>query len=168
MAVAQAPNGRDGDPEKKGRPGRGGPGGPPPRFELGRLLPPHAIDELDLTPEQAKQLADLEKDVKARLQKILTAEQRKKLENLPPPPRPGGPPPQDPGRPRDKGERPGGPGPGEPPPPPREDEALGAPVSGGIQWFATLESGLREAQRTGRPILFVSAAPHCGGVSGTW
>ncbi len=40
--------------------------------------------------------------------------------------------------------------------------------SGGIQWFATWESGLREAERTGRPILLVSAAPHCAGVSGIW
>ena len=41
-------------------------------------------------------------------------------------------------------------------------------VKGGIQWFATWESGLREAGRTGRPILLVSAAPHCAGVSGIW
>lgn len=37
-----------------------------------------------------------------------------------------------------------------------------------IQWFATLERGLAEAKRTGKPILFVSAAPHCAGVSGMW
>lgn len=37
-----------------------------------------------------------------------------------------------------------------------------------IQWFATLERGLAEATRTGKPILFVSAAPHCAGVSGMW
>jgi len=134
---------------------------------MGQVLPPHAHDELQLTPVQAKQIADLEKEVKARLQKVLSADQQKKLENLPPPPRPGGPPPQDPGRPRDKGERPGRPGPGEPPPP-REEEVQNAPAPGGIQWFATLESGLREAQRTGQPILFVSAAPHCAGVSGVW
>lgn len=39
---------------------------------------------------------------------------------------------------------------------------------GGIQWYATLDAGLREAKRSGRPILFLSAAPHCGGVSGVW
>ena len=39
---------------------------------------------------------------------------------------------------------------------------------GGIQWFATLERGLAEAKRSGKPILFVSAAPHCGGISGIW
>ena len=38
----------------------------------------------------------------------------------------------------------------------------------GIPWFATWESGLREAQRTGKPILLVAAAPHCAGVSGIW
>ena len=39
---------------------------------------------------------------------------------------------------------------------------------GGIQWFATLDAGLKAAKQTGRPILFLSAAPHCGGVSGVW
>ena len=43
-----------------------------------------------------------------------------------------------------------------------------ASVQSGIQWFATWDSGLREAQRSGRPILMVSAAPHCAGVSGVW
>ena len=38
----------------------------------------------------------------------------------------------------------------------------------GIQWFSTLRSGLDEAKRTGKPILFISAAPHCAGVSGIW
>jgi hypothetical protein len=37
-----------------------------------------------------------------------------------------------------------------------------------IGWFATLDSGLREAKRTNRPILLVAAAPHCAGVSGMW
>lgn len=41
-------------------------------------------------------------------------------------------------------------------------------VKGGIQWFATWESARREAERSGRPILLVSAAPHCAGVSGVW
>ena len=42
------------------------------------------------------------------------------------------------------------------------------PDDGGIQWFATWESAKAEAARTGRPILLVSAAPHCAGVSGIW
>ena len=39
---------------------------------------------------------------------------------------------------------------------------------GGIQWFTHLKDGLAEAKRTGRPILFLSAAPSCGGVPGVW
>ncbi|MFT5523391.1 MAG: hypothetical protein ACI9HK_001337 [Pirellulaceae bacterium] len=39
---------------------------------------------------------------------------------------------------------------------------------GGIHWFATLMPALEFAERTNRPILFMSAAPHCGGVSGVW
>jgi len=37
-----------------------------------------------------------------------------------------------------------------------------------IQWFATLSRGLEEAERTGKPILFVSGNPSCAGVSGMW
>ncbi len=37
-----------------------------------------------------------------------------------------------------------------------------------IQWYATLERGLAEAKRTGKPIIFVTGAPHCAGVSGMW
>jgi hypothetical protein len=43
-----------------------------------------------------------------------------------------------------------------------------APRAPTIQWFATWESGFAEAQRSGRPILLVAAAPHCAGVSGIW
>lgn len=54
-------------------------------------------------------------------------------------------------------------------PPPWADRDETMPrVLKGIQWFATWESGLREAQRTGWPILLVSGAPHCAGVSGIW
>ena len=37
-----------------------------------------------------------------------------------------------------------------------------------IQWFGTLDRGLAEARRTGKPILLVSGAPHCSGVPGMW
>jgi hypothetical protein len=37
-----------------------------------------------------------------------------------------------------------------------------------IAWFGTWEEGLAEAQRTGRPILIVSAAPQCHNISGLW
>jgi Spy/CpxP family protein refolding chaperone len=79
-AVSQQP------PEKKGPPG--GKKGPP--YELGRILPPFAREQLDLTPEQQKQLAELEAMVKERLEKILTAEQKAALEDLRPPFGPGG------------------------------------------------------------------------------
>ena len=39
---------------------------------------------------------------------------------------------------------------------------------GGIAWYGTLESALGEAKRTGKPILLVSAAPHCHSISGIW
>lgn len=37
-----------------------------------------------------------------------------------------------------------------------------------IAWFGTWDRGLAEAKRTGRPILLISAAPHCHTVSGIW
>jgi len=43
-----------------------------------------------------------------------------------------------------------------------------AQPAAGIAWYATLDSGLREAKRTGKPILLIAAAPHCAGVSGIW
>jgi hypothetical protein len=159
------------------------------RWDLGRVIPPHICDELNLTPEQERQLHALEKDVKDRVMKMLTSEQKKKLStlqrrgtgSLPP----GGP---DAGPPRGPGQPPGDDGPppnqprrnpprgghGQPPgrpddgPPPDDRQASNEPGSGGIQWFATWEGGLREASRSGRPILLVSAAPHCAGVPGVW
>lgn len=49
-------------------------------------------------------------------------------------------------------------------PPAAKEKAAG----GGIQWFTRLKDGLAEAKRTGRPILYLSAAPSCGGVPGVW
>lgn len=146
-AVSQPPPGKE-----KGFPGKKGGPGP---FELGRVLPPHVRSELDLTADQEKQIAELEKEVKQKLSKILTAEQRKKAESIRPPFGPGagkdGPPPKE-----SKGK--------DGPPPDKEQ----ARTTGGIQWFSTWDAGVAEAERTGRPILLVSAAPHCAGVSGIW
>jgi hypothetical protein len=108
-------------------PGRGqgqqgqGPGqGPQAGFHL---LPPFAMQRLNLTDDQRKKITDLETEVRAKLKAILTADQFRQLEQLrPPPPRggmgqgggrqggrgPGGGPP-------DNG---GGQGDGPPPPPP--------------------------------------------------
>jgi hypothetical protein len=38
----------------------------------------------------------------------------------------------------------------------------------GIQWYSMWHSGVREAAQSHRPILLVSAAPHCAGVPGMW
>ncbi|MBZ0184777.1 MAG: thioredoxin family protein [Candidatus Obscuribacterales bacterium] len=51
--------------------------------------------------------------------------------------------------------------------------ALMMPVSSlaasvGIGWIPTWDQGLAEARRTHKPILVVSAAPQCHGVSGIW
>ena len=52
--------------------------------------------------------------------------------------------------------------------------ALGAEASaqgkpeGGIAWYGTWEQGLAEAKLAKKPILLVSAAPHCRNVSGLW
>ena len=44
-----------------------------------------------------------------------------------------------------------------------------APATGDrIAWYATWEQGRAEAARTGRPIFFLSAAPHCHEISGLW
>tara|TARA_B100000809_G_scaffold117916_2_gene116277 strand:+ start:644 stop:892 length:249 start_codon:yes stop_codon:yes gene_type:complete len=38
----------------------------------------------------------------------------------------------------------------------------------GIAWYGVLKDGLAEAKRTGKPILFITAAAQCGGVPGMW
>jgi Spy/CpxP family protein refolding chaperone len=197
QANSQPPGGGPGGP--------GGPGGGPPKFgkpQLGTVLPPHIRAQLELSDEQEQQLTNLEKDVKAKLLKILTPDQQKKVDEMfkkgPPGKGPGGPggPGGGPGGPGGKGGPGGGPGgfpggpggkggpgggpggpgggpsgPGKnppPPPPPEKDFDVSKVGTGQIQWFATWESGLQQAKQTGQPILLVSAAPHCAGVSGIW
>ncbi len=54
--------------------------------------------------------------------------------------------------------------PGRPPGPglvePRDGER--------IAWYGTLDAGLAEAKRLNRPILLLSAAPHCHQIPGVW
>src|ERR1035438_2235418 len=75
-------------PQRAGGPGgmggqRGGPGG-----QGGfHLLPPRAQEQLNLTDDQKKQVAALEAEVKAKLEKILTPEQLKQLKQMRPPDR---------------------------------------------------------------------------------
>ena len=38
----------------------------------------------------------------------------------------------------------------------------------GIAWYGVLQDGLAEAERTGKPILLITAAAQCGGVPGMW
>jgi formylglycine-generating enzyme required for sulfatase activity/phosphatidylethanolamine-binding protein (PEBP) family uncharacterized protein len=64
-------------------PGSGAPGGV-------RLLPPRAQEQLKLTSEQQKQVSDLETEVRAKLEKILTPEQQEQLKQMRPPQRQGG------------------------------------------------------------------------------
>jgi len=41
-------------------------------------------------------------------------------------------------------------------------------VVSGIAWYGVLQDGLDEAKRTRKPILFITAAAQCGGISGMW
>jgi hypothetical protein len=68
----------------------GGPGGPggPGRFHL---LPPPVQEQLNLSSDQQKQVADLEAEMKAEMEKILTREQLQQLKQIGPPGRQGGP-----------------------------------------------------------------------------
>lgn len=47
------------------------------------------------------------------------------------------------------------------------DESSGG-IEAGIVWYGVLNDGLAEAKESGKPILLVSAAPNCAGVSGLW
>ena len=59
-----------------------GPHGPRGGFHV---LPPGAAQRLNLTDDQKKQIADLEADVKVRMEKILTADQLAQLKKMHPP-----------------------------------------------------------------------------------
>ena len=161
--------GKDGGKDFKKGPG-GDKKGPPMGFEIGKVLPPHIADTLELSEDQLKQIADLEKEVKAKLTKILTAGQVKKAESSKGLGKMDG----KEGKGKDgkgkdgsdKGKDGAAPDKKSSQPRPNMDSKLQKPAQ--IQWYASLDGGLKEAQRTGLPILLLSAAPHCAGVSGTW
>jgi Spy/CpxP family protein refolding chaperone len=78
-------------------PGEAAPGGPAgqghgPRGPGGgfHLLPPRAAERLKLTADQQRQVADLEAETRAKLEKILTPAQMEQLKQMRPPRRPGG------------------------------------------------------------------------------
>ena len=79
-STGERPARREADSGSVGRPGR--PGG----FHL---LPPRAAEQLNLTADQEKQIAALEKDTRAKLEKILTKEQLEQLKQMRPPMRRG-------------------------------------------------------------------------------
>ena len=119
-AMAQEPP--DGPPPHGGpggpggfRGGPGGPGGPDGGFHL---FPRFVAEKLELTADQQKQLARLEKETKAKLEKILTPQQRRILEQARPRPGQDGPGAPESGRRgpggarRGPGSGPGGPGDG--------------------------------------------------------
>ncbi len=53
--------------------------GPPPQWNPVHLFPPDIRESLNLTEQQEKQIDDLEKEVRGKVDKILTAQQRKIL-----------------------------------------------------------------------------------------
>lgn len=65
-------------------------GGPGPGHGGVHVLPPHAQEQLNLTADQQKQLADLEAEVKAKLETILTPAQLEQLKQMKPPQHKGG------------------------------------------------------------------------------
>jgi hypothetical protein len=109
-AADDAPRGnppppRDGGgPRAEGGGDQRGPGGPAGGFHL---IPRFAEEKLNLTEDQKKQVADLEAETKAKLEKILTPEQIKTLQEARPPRR-GGPGAGGPGGPDGGQRRPGG------------------------------------------------------------
>jgi EF hand len=111
------PGPRDRGPDDRG-PGGPPPGGPRGFPPPGEILPPFLRDRLNVTDDQNRELDELQKEVDAKLAKILTDDQRDQLKQM----RNRGP-----GGPRGSGgpDGPGGRndfGPGPPPPgrPPRE------------------------------------------------
>ena len=74
-------------PRGFGGPGFGGPGGPRPGVpgtggRPGEILAPPVQDVLRLTDDQKKRLAELQKEVDAKLDKVLTDDQKKALKEI--------------------------------------------------------------------------------------
>ena len=82
----------NGPPPRRQPGGGGGPDGGPGNGPGGgfHLLPRFVEDKLDLTDDQKRQIDALEKETKAKLEKILTADQLKTLQEARPPRGPGG------------------------------------------------------------------------------
>jgi Spy/CpxP family protein refolding chaperone len=80
------PGGGPGGPGGRGPGGFGGPGGPGGRFggppPIGQVMPPFVQEMLQISDTQKKQLDELQKEMDAKLDKILTDEQRKQLKEM--------------------------------------------------------------------------------------
>jgi hypothetical protein len=77
------PNGpADGPGRRPGRFGPGGPGGFGGAPQPGQILPDRLQETLKLTDDQKKQVADLQKEVDAKLAKILTEDQQRQLKEM--------------------------------------------------------------------------------------
>jgi hypothetical protein len=74
-------------PDGKGPFGKGGPGG---FAQPGQILPPFVEDVLKLTDEQRKQVDEFQKEVTAKLSRILTEDQNKQFKDAKPGFGPGG------------------------------------------------------------------------------
>ena len=107
LTSAQPPDGGKGGPGGKGPDGKdkGGKGGPGGKGglgggpALGQVMPAFVQDQLKLTDAQKKDLDAMQKDVDAKIEKLLTDDQKKAYKEM-----------------KDRGPgRPGGPG-GNPPP----------------------------------------------------
>jgi hypothetical protein len=113
FSSAQPPGGGKGERKDKGdfkgeKGGPGGPGGkggfgPPP---LGQVMPVFVQDQLKLTDAQKKDLEAIQKEVDAKMEKLLTEDQKKAYKEM---------------KERGPGRGPGGPGgPGGNPPPKKD------------------------------------------------
>jgi hypothetical protein len=90
-ALALTASAQDNTPPADAQPPARQMGGPGDHPRAGfHLLPPPLVQQLKLTDDQKTQIAALEADTKAKLEKILTADQLTQLKNFRPPMRPGG------------------------------------------------------------------------------
>ena len=85
-AMAMRVTAQEGPPATQGA----GPGGPPKGPPAFHILPRFAVEKLKLTDDQKTQIAALEKETKAKLDAILTADQQKILSEMRPPQHQGG------------------------------------------------------------------------------
>ena len=119
-AWSQPPEDGPRGPRGRGPGGPGGPGGQPPRkqampqskFKVGTVIPPHVLEEMELSKEQQEKIKDLEAEVKTKLEKILKKDQLEMFGRPPAFGGMGGPGFGGPGGPGGRGRGPGGPPPG--------------------------------------------------------